>query len=75
MGQKGLASRHDSQDRRRWGRLGGRPRKKRYMGAGTKQLEGREGEPARVPVPSSAAGDNVGCQDTPVLPAPVDSLR
>ena len=50
-GQAALSARHGREERSLWGSQGGRPKRRRYNGAGTEQVEGREGEPARGPGP------------------------
>ena len=48
LGQDSMSRIYTSEDRRRWGRLGGRPRKNRLVFTGEEGTnhEGRTGEPA-----------------------------
>jgi hypothetical protein len=47
LGQLVFATKFTTEDRRRWGRLGGRPKRLHYSGENGKLRQRRQGEPAR----------------------------
>ena len=55
LGQLAMSRKYSSEDRRRWGKLGGRPRKKRFPNMGEEGIyhERRNVEPTTIHIPFS----------------------